>query len=660
MKKFIFSLFTLLILIQNISAQEMYELVKIRFEGNSALSSSELRDIILSEETPWFFWKFLNKLSSKLGAEAVYFDSSNIPIDLESLEAYYNANGFFLPRFEYSYEIDTAKSQATLIYKIDEGPPSQFGELRTTGLSEIPDFLRNQVFEELIVDTNDRYSQFELSENIESSLPPLLNNGYMFALYDSSEVYIDTVALKGNTLIHYTTGGRFRIDTLLLNIQGEGAQYVEEDLIIKLVDINPGEFFNMQKIRQSQHRLFRSGLFNSIVIQGSERDTAEGWVPLRVEGNIGHMNELSPEIILNNQNNALNVGLGANYIRKNFLGQARRLNVNTSFGIQEFFNTNYLELFDRFSFRDTVLLGYLEARLTIDQPYVFSRPVYGRWSNYARVDKQPNFNISTFGTKLLFEFELPPFTFINFLSTYYNLEQSNEYYMPTQLRGDSISRRLLSIIGLDFGKTTADDILFPRHGYNLAFIVEEANSLPYLFNRLQGDRYEGTMFYRLQSTASYYWGFGLRRVSVFAVKLKLGHLQAYYGDYDGLPLNRTFYAGGSNSVRGWRANELPGRDVKGGTFLVESSAEYRWRFLESAGMAFFYDAGNTWREGISEFRFNDLAMAVGLGFRYYTAIAPFRIDFGFKFYDPADRRYLWEKPGFFKQVEFHFGIGEAF
>ncbi|MDP3830661.1 MAG: BamA/TamA family outer membrane protein, partial [Ignavibacteriaceae bacterium] len=98
--------------------------------------------------------------------------------------------------------------------------------------------------------------------------------------------------------------------------------------------------------------------------------------------------------------------------------------------------------------------------------------------------------------------------------------------------------------------------------------------------------------------------------------------------------------------------------VEGGKFLLESSIEYRYRFFESIGTAVFVDFGNSW-DNVNLFRFDGISVAVGFGLRYYTAIAPFRIDFGFKAYDPADRKSFFKKR-FWDQMEFHFGIGEAF
>ncbi|HVO74118.1 MAG TPA: BamA/TamA family outer membrane protein, partial [Ignavibacteriaceae bacterium] len=269
--------------------------------------------------------------------------------------------------------------------------------------------------------------------------------------------------------------------------------------------------------------------------------------------------------------------------------------------------------------------------------------------------------------------ELPSFTFFNFLSSYYNIEQS---YEVNRLNHDSLSSQITSAIGAEFGRTTADDILFPTKGYNLSFQIEEANSIPYFAAKIAGREYKGAIFYRLLFNSSVYGSFGRIRNNIFAMKFKTGHLQAFYGTYAGIPLNRTFYAGGSNSIRGWRSQDqelIPkgtptvksalneGINVKGGTFLLEGSFEWRSRFVESFGSALFIDYGNTWL-GYKKFRFDEVALGTGFGFRYYTQVAPFRIDFGFKLYNPVSKLYIWDSwdKRFFKNIEFHFGIGEAF
>ncbi len=649
------------------SAQEnsRYELQTINFNGNSAISSSQLSDIILSKETPWWFWKFLNSFTS-LGSEPVYFDSSNIRIDIQALKSYYKANGFFEASVKYNYDVDTTDKEVTLTYTINEGQADTYGKVNLEGLSRVPDLTKKKFLDEVKFDSSDRYIQNIVQQKVQSGVSTLLNNGFMFAQFDSTVVVTDTIDDKADMTIYFTPGKEYHIDTVMVTTSGDGAPYVKENMLRDISDIRSGELYNLDKLRQSQQRLFRTGLFNSIVLSGVEQDTTDSKVPIKLDANIGKLNELSPEIIVNNQQNALNAGLGLSYIRRNFFGNARKLTVSTSFGVQDVFNVDYGSLFRKFSFRDTTLLGYLDARITLEQPYLFSKPIFGTWENYATINKQTRYNNTVYGSKITFDFELPRFTAINFLSTYYNVEQSNEVYRTNH---DSLSRKLLSIIGADFGRTTTNEILFPTEGYLISILFEEANSLPYLIGKLGHDEFNGSLFYKVSLNSTFYLSLNQRRMSIFATKFKVGRIQIYQGDYAGLPLNRTFYAGGSNSVRGWRSNELVpqnattvyginGVNVKGGTFLIEGSFEWRYKFVQTFGTALFFDYGNTWI-GYDKFRYDQLALSPGLGFRYYSSVAPFRLDFAFKLYNPDDKTWIFNK-SFWNNIVFHFGIGEAF
>ena len=113
---------------------------------------------------------------------------------------------------------------------------------------------------------------------------------------------------------------------------------------------------------------------------------------------------------------------------------------------------------------------------------------------------------------------------------------------------------------------------------------------------------------------------------------------------------------------------IQGISDKGGTFLMEGSLELRRRFLENFGFALFADYGNTWL-GHDQFMWNGVAVATGFGFRYYTPVAPVRIDLGFKFYDPnaptnGTKRelFIWNNwdPHFFNNVVLQIGLGEAY
>ncbi|MGA8265099.1 MAG: BamA/TamA family outer membrane protein [Ignavibacteriaceae bacterium] len=647
--------------------EEKYELKSLDFEGNDAISTSVLEYKVFSRESPFWFWKILHSLTG-LARGTTYFDSTNIPFDLAALKEYYNANGFFNARFSHKVEVDTSSKTVDLTYFIDENKPSNYGKLSLYGLKYLPDFILKSVYNDLDIDTTKQFNQISLQQNTDRALNTLLNEGYMFAQYDSTIVFRDTLKQRADLNIYFTSGKRYTIDSLVVNKSGEGAELVDDKLLKDISGFHPGDFYDLDKMRSNQVRMFRTGLFNTITLSGAENDTSGNQVPLRINGNIGLLNELSPEVILNSQQSAFNVGLGASYVRKNFLGAARKLTISSSFGIQDIFNVDFGQIFKKFSFRDTTLLGYVDSRITIEQPYLFGENIYGTWDNYATINKQASYNNTIYGSKITFEFEMPKYTFVNFLSTSYNVEQSNEVY---RTYNDSTSVKLISAIDINIGSTTVDSLLYPSRGYNLSIQLEEANILPYTLSKLTNSKFEGALFYKVLLSHSFYRSMNEERTSVFAVKNKIGLIQAYVGDYGGIPINRTFYAGGANSIRGWGANRLvpknspvihgitqTGPNVKGGTFLYEGSAEMRFRFLYYYGIAFFVDYGNTWLN-YKQFRFDDMAVAVGIGFRYYTLVAPIRVDFGFKFYDPSDHRFIFDKR-VFSNFAFNFGIGEAF
>src|ERR1035438_7830741 len=225
-----------------------------------------------------------------------------------------------------------------------------------------------------------------------------------------------------------------------------------------------------------------------------------------------------------------------------------------------------------------------------------------------------------------------------------------------------------------------NNLFFPTKGYNLSFIIEGgiansmnnvigSDSVIALYVQIPASKLntnEVAYFYRLQENFAVFFPIALDNSAVFGTKFKTGYIQALNGNQELIPPNKTFVAGGTNSVRGWRARQLVPTDtisyygiiipgnVRGGIFLVEGSFEYRKKITETIGYALFSDYGNTWN-GLDQFRFNSLAVAVGFGARYYSSIAPFRLDFGFKLYDPATNKWIFKSPPF-KTIEISFGI----
>lgn len=680
--------------------QTEFELTSIYFEGNSSIESSKLSDVIVSRETPNWLFKLANKISESLGSKPQYFDSLKIPDDMKALNNYYKDNGFFEVKVKYRYETDRDDEEASLTYLISEGPRYRIDNYSYAGLDSLPKELMPKFADINSIDSSDFFQRDMVEENRQEIRTVLLNNGYMSVTLRRPDVYIDTLQDRVDVRVGFNTGRRYRISDVRVTKKGEGKDFVDDSLIIKITDIKRNRYYSMEEVDRAQVRLYNTNLFTSVLVNTVPEDTSGNYVPLNVSADIGPLHELSPELILNNQESAFNVGIGAQYSKKNFLGDARNFLLSSNFVIHDAIKVNYGNLPKFLALGDTTFLGYLDTRATVTQPYFFNRRISSTFEGYFTIDKQRQYKSTLYGGKISLDFELPRFVFLNSLVLYYNVERSIHDYQPGYLKTlfgtrqditqvDSLVNRRVrkkdftSVIGVDLSANRTDNLLFPTKGYTATLTLEEANSVPNLFARLSGiSTNDNAQFYRIIAKATYYPKIYSSKNDAFGFKLRTGYVQAYTGEKNDIPFNKRFTAGGSNSVRGWNSRELTPRKAidpgqlssqdflsyviknapVGGTFLLEASVETRNRLIGPIGGVLFADFGNSW-EGYKQFRIDEIAIAAGFGIRYYSPFAPIRLDFGFKAYDPTDDKTFFEKfrhSPFFRNVEIHVGIGEAF
>lgn len=111
----------------------------------------------------------------------------------------------------------------------------------------------------------------------------------------------------------------------------------------------------------------------------------------------------------------------------------------------------------------------------------------------------------------------------------------------------------------------------------------------------------------------------------FKLRGELGAMTV--GDFNALPPDLRFFAGGDRSVRGFDYHEIGEVNanglVIGGEYLAVVSGEYEYYFDEDWGAAVFVDAGDAFSEGFS------LNVGAGVGVRWRSPLGPIRLDVGF-------------------------------
>ncbi|MDO4162864.1 MAG: BamA/TamA family outer membrane protein [Bacteroides sp.] len=159
-----------------------------------------------------------------------------------------------------------------------------------------------------------------------------------------------------------------------------------------------------------------------------------------------------------------------------------------------------------------------------------------------------------------------------------------------------------------------------------------------------------------------------------------GGIAIPYGNATVVPLEKRYFSGGANSVRGWSIRDLgPGTFPGDGNYLnrtgdikLDASIEYRTRLFWKFKGAVFVDAGNIWtlrnyedqpggQFKLKEF-YKQIAVAYGLGLRLDLDFFVLRFDGGMKAINPESgaKRYPFLHPNFGRDFAFHFAVGYPF
>ena len=228
------------------------------------------------------------------------------------------------------------------------------------------------------------------------------------------------------------------------------------------------------------------------------------------------------------------------------------------------------------------------------------------------------------------------------------------------------------------------------------------NATVFRFNaETSGNLLDGLMhlFASKPEGQEYYTIFGIRYSQYFRTDISLSHkivlgektalagriyggVARAYGNTDAVPFDRLFYAGGSNSMRGWAPRTLgPGGvpepkstfPTQLGDMKLEANLEFRFPIWGIIHGATFFDLGNIWymHSNADEYAeeavfhpkdfYKELGFNTGLGIRFDIKFAVLRLDWGVQLHNPnLPEGNRWVKKFSWKRTALNFGVGYPF
>jgi outer membrane protein assembly factor BamA len=174
-------------------------------------------------------------------------------------------------------------------------------------------------------------------------------------------------------------------------------------------------------------------------------------------------------------------------------------------------------------------------------------------------------------------------------------------------------------VDLNLVRDRRDNPLRPRHGYRWFLQAETASRF-----------FGGSVDYqRIELGGSYHASWGRGRW--IHAGLNHGLVTTFGTNDESLPVNKRFFPGGDNSIRGYQEGEAAplnadGRFVGAKSYLL-MNLEFEQALTTKWSAVLFGDALGT-AVRLANYPFDEHLYSVGLGLRYQTIIGPLRVEYG--------------------------------
>jgi outer membrane protein insertion porin family len=588
----------------NITEGEVARIRGINIVGAEAFSEGELTGQMASRTPGWLTWY------TKLDRYA----RERLSGDLETLRSYYQNRGYLDFNIESTQvAITPDRRDIYITINVTEGEKYTVTDVQLSGNLLVP---RAELEKLIQVKAGDVFSREKLTVSTKAIAERLGNDGYAFANANA----IPRIDKEKRTVAFniVVDPGR-RVYVRRVDITGNNK--TRDEVIRREMRQLEGSYYDASKIQLSRRRIDRTQFFTDVGVETRA-----------VEGSSDQVDVVYS--VKERPTGSLMLGVGFSSVEKvavsasvrqaNAFGTGKYLAANVSIGsVNEVYSLSYLNPYwtvDGVSQGFDLYKRKTDASSLAVGPYImdalgggikFGYPV----SEIVGID----FGFNLEKTQLT-TFDTSPIQYINFVNQF-----GQDYFYGSLSAG--------------VARDSRDSILLPRRG---------------TLQRLSSEYADGDLhYYKVGYTHQWYYPLTADVTSL---------LRADFGVANGigsqpLPFFKAYFAGGPDTVRGYRPFSLGPRDelgnTIGGTRRMIIGSELLFPVPgadkeQSLRLSAFIDGGQVYAEG-SKIDLHEMRYAAGIGLSWLSPFGPLKISFA----NPLNN-----KPGDqLQSVQFTFGTG---
>lgn len=569
----------------NIKEGERFKIADIEIKGLKDLSERKAISVMQTKEHVW--WK-----SWLTGAGRL--NKAMLEQDQKLIRQFLVDNGYVEANVA-DPVISNKNNKLYISFDVKQGEKYNFGKIDVSG--DLVDDSADKTLEEIGIKENETFSGEKLREASFKISEKFSDNGYAFVNVvpqtgirrEEKQIPVRFVVNKGN-----------KVSINHINIEGNQKTYdhvIRRELVIEETDL-----FSSKKVKRSEALLRRLGYFDEVSVVSNPVKGSDDKVDLDVNVKEGATGSFSAGAGVSSSDGLVfNLRLS----ERNFLGTGRSLDANINLG----------------TIRDNIVFSLNDRRL-----------FNSYWATGIDLTKNQlifdDFQRSVTGAGITGGYPLEEvfgeaFNDVRFSLKYeyVNVDIVDIEDGAAQFIKDSEGKTDASGLTPRITRNTIDNPLNPTTGSKQILSTEVTGlggEQEYILFDFRNHLYR-PLFDTKKGPVVFAWRF-----------------QFSYGETlndDPFPLYKRFFAGGINSVRGFRVRELGPKDANGSEFggskQLVNNLEMIFPLVSSAGIrgVVFFDMGDAFDDE-ETIEFSELRMAYGAGIRWMSPMGPLRIEFG--------------------------------
>lgn len=215
----------------------------VNFVGNEIASAARLRTQLTTKRPKAFFF-------------GGYYKPEDLDADIDKLVAYYHALGYWDVRVGREVSFNTARTQATVTFVIDEGP--RF-EIRNVSFIGNKKFDENKFRELITLKENQFFDQGALQKDVQVLKDLYGSQGHVFCDVRADARYLEEPG-RLDLVYQIDEGARYRVGRINVKIMGPNP-HTKITTVLNRLSLRPGDIVDIRELRDSERRLKASGLF---------------------------------------------------------------------------------------------------------------------------------------------------------------------------------------------------------------------------------------------------------------------------------------------------------------------------------------------------------------------------------------------------------------